>query len=150
MRRTRREAFDEHIWLSLKNAKILVNHIAAKIAEADAENAQIYADNAGEYISEIDALESRYLQTINSATRKTLIFADRFPFRYLADDYELTCYAAFPGCSAETEASAKTIAFLAEKADLTEVPCLIVIDGSSTKIAETVNAESSKTGRYLS
>ena len=109
--------YDEHIWLSLNNAKACVATIADKFASLDSANAFAYKTNANNYISSLDKLDKEYESVVNSATTTTLLFGDRFPFRYMVDDYGLNYYAAFIGCSAETEASFETIAFLAEKVD---------------------------------
>lgn len=139
---------DEHIWLSLKNAEILTDKITAALAAADSENADIYKANAAEYSERLKALDENYTETLKNAKHKTLIFADRFPFRYLADDYGLNCYAAFPGCSAETEASFETIAFLAKKAD-ENGDCIFVTETSDLGIAKTVNNSTAKKNKKI-
>ena len=130
--------FDEHVWLSLKNAEVLCDEIAKEMSKADESNADIYKTNAEAYKEKMDALDNEYKNAIDSATNKTLVFGDRFPFRYLVDDYGLDYYAAFVGCSAETEASFETIVFLAKKADEYKVPAIFTIEGSDNKIAETI------------
>lgn len=130
------EEYDEHVWLSLKKAKTLVAAMAEKIAQVDPMNADTYYKNAAAYIEKLDALDAEYAAAVEASPHKTLLFADRFPFRYLTEDYGLTYYAAFPGCSAETEASFATILFLAEK--LTDLPAAIMIDGGDGSIARTV------------
>lgn len=130
--------YDEHVWLSLKNAKALCAYIAQKLGEIDKTNADIYKSNCDSYLSLIDELDNQYETAVNEGARKTLLFADRFPFRYLADDYSLDYYAAFAGCSAETEASFETVAFLAEKVDELGLSSVLTIDGTDHKIAETV------------
>ena len=107
--------YDEHVWLSLKNAKLLCSYIAQQLALIDEANAQRYTNNADAYIAKLDALDAEYQTAVDSARVKTVLFGDRFPFRYLVDDYGLAYYAAFIGCSAETEASFETVASLAEK-----------------------------------
>lgn len=129
---------DEHIWLSLRNAKKLTRSIAEALSGRDPANADRYRSNAERYGSELDLLDQEYSSVTASASFHTLLFGDRFPFRYLADDYHLTCYAAFAGCSAETEASFRTIAFLAQKIDELHLPAVLILEGSSPKIAETV------------
>ena len=131
-------AYDEHIWLSLKNAQTLCTAIADTLAELDPENAAVYAENSASYIKSLAALDTAYQATVDAAARRTMLFADRFPFRYLADDYGLSCYAAFPGCSAETEASFETIAFLSGKVDELALPVVLTIEGSDRRIAETI------------
>ncbi len=131
---------DEHVWLSLKNAVFFCEQIAAALGEADPENAQRYQENLDAYTQKLKALDLEYEEAVASASGSTLLFGDRFPFRYLTDDYGLTYYAAFPGCSAETEASFETIAFLSGKADELSLPAILTIEGSDGKIAETIAA----------
>ena len=136
---------DEHVWLSLRNAEKLVQAIAGTIANLDPDQADLYHTNAKNYIEKLQALDAQYAETVNAAAFKTLLFGDRFPFRYLADDYGLTYYAAFAGCSAETEASFQTILFLAQKVDELRLPAVLTIENPKTRIAETVvNATQSK------
>ena len=130
--------YDEHIWLSLKNAQVLVAAISEALQESDPARKDTYAANSEAYAVKLSALDADYQAAVDSATYKTLLFGDRFPFRYLADDYGLDYYAAFPGCSAETEASFETISFLAKKADELKLPCVLTIEGTQHKIAETV------------
>lgn len=130
--------YDEHIWLSLKNAQVLVAAISEALQESDPARKDTYAANATAYAKKLSALDSQYRAAVDSGKYKTLLFGDRFPFRYLADDYGLDYYAAFPGCSAETEASFETISFLAKKADELKLPCVLTIEGTQHKIAETV------------
>lgn len=131
-------SYDEHVWLSLNNAMLFVNYISKVLETADAENAETYRSNAAAYTEKLKALETDYRNTIEQAKMDTLLFCDRFPFRYLTEDYGLKYYAAFPGCSAETEASFATIAFLAEKLEELQLPAVITIEGSDKKIAQTV------------
>ena len=130
--------YDEHVWLSLKNAGTLVEAIADGLIKTDQSNAQTYKANADSYISELKQLDEEYAETVDKAPIKTVLFGDRFPFRYMADDYGIRYYAAFVGCSAETEASFETISFLARKADELELPAVITIEGSDKKLAETI------------
>ena len=130
--------YDEHVWLSLVNARMLCGRIADALSGINPEGKQIYRANAEAYCAKLDALDAKYRAAVATAKHKTLLFADRFPFRYLVDDYGLKYYAAFQGCSAESEASFKTILFLADKLDELKLPCVLTIDGSSKKIAETV------------
>lgn len=133
--------YDEHVWLSLRFAQTITQAIADAIAALDPENGETYEANAAAYIGQLADLDAQYQAMVDSAARKTILFADRFPFRYLADDYGLTYYAAFVGCSAETEASFETIAFLAGKVDELSLPAVLVIEGATHKIAETVVSE---------
>ena len=130
--------YDEHIWLSLKNAQVLVAAISEALQESDPARKGTYAANAAAYAEKLSALDGEYRAAVDSGKYKTLLFGDRFPFRYLADDYGLDYYAAFPGCSAETEASFETVSFLAGKMDALGLPCVLTIEGTQHKIAETV------------
>lgn len=130
--------YDEHVWLSLKNARIIVDEIAEEITELTADTSGIYLAHAAAYDEQLDALDVRYKETIDAAEKHTLIFADRFPFRYMAKDYGLAYYAAFNGCSAETEASFETLISLAEKVDELDTHYLLIIDGSDETLARTV------------
>ena len=130
--------YDEHIWLSLKNAALLTQRIADRLGEKDEANKAVYQANAASYIAKLNELDGRYAQTVKEAKQDTLIFADRFPFRYLTDDYGLHYYAAFKGCSAESEASFQTLVFLADKLDSLGLHHLMIIDGSDRKIADAV------------
>jgi len=133
---------DEHVWLSLKNAEILVQKITAELVKIDPAHASLYNDNATDYIAKIKALDSDYRTAVENASRKTVLFGDRFPFRYLVDDYGLKYYAAFVGCSAESEASFETIAFLAGKMDSESLPAIFTIEKGNKKIANAVLAAS--------
>ncbi len=135
---------DEHIWLSLKNAEILVKALAESIAKLDTAHATEYHMNAALYIAKISALDAQYRAAMDSATHKTVLFGDRFPFRYLVDDYDIKYYAAFVGCSAESEASFETITFLAGKMDSLALPAIFTIDGSDGKIARAILDASKK------
>lgn len=135
---------DEHIWLSLKNAEILVKKIAEAVANVDTAHAMEYHINAGLYIAKISALDAQYRAATDSAHFKTILFGDRFPFRYLVDDYGIKYFAAFVGCSAESEASFETVAFLAGKMDSLALPAIFTIDGSNGKIARAILDASKK------
>ena len=130
--------YDEHVWLSLKNAKTLCEAIADALEELDADNKDAYAANTAAYVQQLTALDENYQNMVASAARKTVLFGDRFPFRYLVDDYGLSYYAAFAGCSAESEASFETVSFLANKVDELDLPCVLTIEGAQHKIAETI------------
>jgi zinc transport system substrate-binding protein len=132
------EEKDEHVWLSLKNAEVFVNAISKSLQELDPDNRDTYAANAAAYIEKLSALDGEYQAAVDAATYKTVVFGDRFPFRYLVDDYGLRYYAAFVGCSAETEASFETVSFLAKKVDELKLPCVLTIEGAQHKIAETI------------
>ena len=126
------------MWLSLKNAEILVGAISDALQELDPENKDTYAANADAYVKKLSALDADYRAAVAGAAYKTILFGDRFPFRYLADDHGLSYYAAFAGCSAETEAGFDTITFLAGKVDELGLPCVMTIEGARHKIAETI------------
>ena len=132
--------YDEHVWLSLKNAKTLCSKISDELCNIDSENSDTYKDNVKAYNEKLDQLDSEYQSMIDSAKTKTLIFGDRFPFRYLVDDYRLDYFAAFVGCSAETEASFETIIFLANKVDELDAGTIFTIENSDKKIAETIKS----------
>ncbi|MBQ9408375.1 MAG: zinc ABC transporter substrate-binding protein [Clostridia bacterium] len=137
--------YDEHVWLSLRNAALLVKGIGEAIGQIDPANADSYSANAAAYCEKLKALDSRYSQAVAEAPVKTLLFGDRFPFRYLVDDYGLSYYAAFSGCSAETEASFETVVFLAQKVNELKLSAVMTIEGGNHKIAETI-VRSTKTG----
>lgn len=129
---------DEHIWLSLKNAWILVNALAQSLSKVDSANSSIYTANAAIYNTKLSELDKEFTTAISGASQKTVLFGDRFPFRYLVDDYGIKYYAAFVGCSAESEASFETVAFLAGKMDSLQLPAIFTIDGSDGKIARAI------------
>lgn len=130
--------YDEHVWLSLKNATVLCRAISDALGQIDSENAALYAANADAYIEKLNALDAKYRASVDAAAHHTLLFGDRFPFRYLADDYGLDYYAAFVGCSAETEASFETVIFLANKLDELGLPVVLQIESADGSIARTV------------
>lgn len=132
------EEYDEHVWLSVKNAILFCNAIDEAVSEKDSDNALIYHNNTKNYVAELEKLDNEFENLVNKASKKVLLFGDRFPFRYFTDDYGLTYYAAFPGCSAETEASFETVTFLAGKMDEENLPVVIVIENSDKKIAQTI------------
>lgn len=130
--------YDEHVWLSPKNAQTLCSAISGVLQQIDPDNKDTYAANASAYIKKLSALDADYQAAVDAAACKTVLFGDRFPFRYLAEDYGLRYYAAFAGCSAESEASFETISFLAGKVDELNLPCVLTIEGVQHKIAETI------------
>ena len=130
--------YDEHVWLSLKNAAELCSCISSKLCEIDPDNKDAYKANTDAYIAKLNALDKQYKDAVGSAGTKTLLFGDRFPFRYLTDDYGLDYYAAFVGCSAESEASFETIMFLANKVDELGLKAIIQIESADGKIARTI------------
>ena len=130
--------YDEHVWLSLKNAAVLCRAFSEALGQIDSENAALYVANADAYIEKLNALDAQYQAAVDAAAHHTLLFGDRFPFRYLAEDYALDYYAAFAGCSAETEASFETIIFLAGKLDELGLPAVLQIESADGSIARTV------------
>lgn len=130
--------YDEHVWLSLRNASTLVQSISDAIIRIDPGSAEDYKNNTSAYIDKLNALDKEYSSAVSNASFNTLLFGDRFPFRYLTDDYGLEYYAAFVGCSAETEASFETITFLSQKVDELGLPAVMTIEGADHKIAETI------------
>ena len=130
--------YDEHIWLSIRNAEVLVKNIAQEIAQLDEKNAKIYEKNAANYIKKLDKLDKQYATIIQNGKYKAILFGDRFPFRYLADDYHLKYYAAFVGCSAETMAGFETVTFLSKKVDELHLPVILTIENSDGRIAESI------------
>ena len=135
---------DEHIWLSLKNSVRLVSAIAQSLSKVDTANSSIYTANAAVYNGNLWVLDQEFASAISGAENKTILFGDRFPFRYLVDDYGIKYYAAFVGCSAESEASFETVAFLANKMDSLALPAIFTIDGSDGKIARAILEASKK------
>ena len=132
------ETADEHIWLSLRNASLLTGALADALGRLDPDNADAYAANAAAYQAQLAGLDAEYQAAVEGASASAPLFGDRFPFRYLADDYGLEVYAAFPGCSAETEASFETVAFLADKVDQLGLPAVLTIEGSDQRVAQTI------------
>ncbi len=130
--------YDEHVWLSLRNASTLVQSISDSLQKIDVKNAESYKKNADQYVEKLTKLDEEYKAATSEATTKTLLFGDRFPFRYLVNDYGLDYYAAFVGCSAETEASFETISFLTEKVDELSLKAVMTIESSDHRIAETI------------
>ena len=130
--------YDEHVWLSLKNASLFCDTIASSLADVDPEHSRLYQQNAEAYEEKLAALDQEYQTSVEKSQSKTLLFADRFPFRYLIDDYNLTYYAAFAGCYAETDASFETITFLAGKLDELNLPAVLTIENSDQKVAKAV------------
>ena len=136
--------YDEHVWLSLKNAGLLCQSLCDCLVSLDPDNRETYEASTAAYLEKLRALDSAYADAVANGSRNTLLFGDRFPFRYMTDDYGLTYYAAFSGCSAETEASFETVIFLAGKVDELELPVILQIETSDGSIAKTVS-ENTKT-----
>ena len=129
---------DEHVWLSLVNAEILCHELTHMLQELDSENSDLYAANFADYGEQLEALDTRYREAVASAKHHHIVFADRFPFTYLLEDYGLQHHAAYEGCSAETEVSFETFARLAAEIEELGVSYVAVIDDSDLRIANTV------------
>lgn len=133
--------YDEHVWTSPRNAIKIINSLKDEIIKLDENNIHLYEDNSTKYISELELIDREIRNIVDNSSRKELIFADRFPFRYFVDEYNLKYYAAFPGCSSETEASSKTISFLINKVKEDNIPVILTIEFSNKKIANTISNE---------
>ena len=140
---------DEHVWLSIKNAQLICKAIEEKLSEIDSKNKNLYAKNLNNYLQKLTNLDNEYTKEINSSKDRTLIFADRFPFRYLTEDYDLDYYAAFTGCSADAEASFDTIVFLVKKLDELNINSVFTLTDSDGKIARTIIENSKKDIKIL-
>ncbi len=133
------EEMDEHVWLSLRNASAICEELEARLEGIDGGNADVYRKNLKSYRDKLASLDEEYKKAIGAGSTDTVLFGDRFPFRYLVDDYALNYYAAFAGCSAETEASFETVTFLAKKVDELSLKCILTIENSDQKIAKTIS-----------
>ena len=133
--------FDEHVWTSPRNAKLIVQRISDTLCEADLYNADAYKANTAAYCAKLDELNAKFKAVVDGGVRKTIVFGDRFPFRYFADAYGLTYFAAFPGCSTETEPSAATVAFLIDKVKAEHIPVVFHIELSNARMANTIAEE---------
>lgn len=130
--------YDEHIWTSPANAKILVSQLCNVLKEAESENAKVYEENAEQYIEKLTALDNEFKGIVETAKRKTLVFGDKFPLRYFVEEYGLDYSAAFSGCSTETEPSAETVAYLINKVKEEQIPVVYYLELSNGKIADTI------------
>ena len=136
---------DEHIWLSLRNAKAMTSAIVKKLIEIDSENKTEIQKKTNAFAEKLDALDKKYVEAAQNKKYDTVVFGDRFPFRYLVDDYGLKYFAAFSGCSAEAEASFETVVFLAKKLDELGLKHICALKGAEPKVAKTViNASNDK------
>lgn len=133
--------YDEHIWTSPRNAVSIIEAMRDRFIARDATKNNEYAENARKYTERIIQIDQKIRKLVSESTRKELIFADRFPFRYFVDEYGLDYYAAFPGCAEQTEASSSTIAFLVDKVKADRVPVVLKIELTSDKLAKTISAE---------
>lgn len=135
--------YDEHVWTSIDNAQIISQAIADALCEKDESNSSVYRVNCEKYLTELSDLKREFNGIVKSAERNTIVFGDRFPLRYFADEFGLEYYAAFPGCSEQSEPSAGTVAFLIEKVREEEIPVVFYLELSNGKIADTI-AESTE------
>jgi len=135
------EEYDEHVWTSPRNAILIVRGLTDILAELDPENADYFRANAADYIAELEELDRAFSDAVADGVRNTVVFGDRFPFRYLMDAYGLTYFAAFPGCSAETQASPVTIAFLIDKLRDEDLPYILHMEFSNLLIANVIVGE---------
>lgn len=140
--------YDEHVWTSPVNAIRIVNAVSDALCTIDEEHGEIYEKNMDAYVKELEDLDQSFRNVMQDAKRDTLIFGDRFPFRYFVDEYGLDYYAAFPGCSTETEASAQTVAFLIDKVREEEIPVVFHIEFSNEKMADVI-CESTEAKKLL-
>ena len=132
------EEADEHVWTSPVKAAEITEAIAAKMAEIDPDNAESYTANASAYVEEILKVDAAYREIVDNAERRTIVFGDRFPLRYFAEEYGLEYFAAFPGCSSESEPSASTLAFLIDKVREERIPVVFSIELSNGNIARAI------------
>ena len=129
---------DEHVWLSLKNARVFCEAICAALCKKDSKNSSAYQKNSAAYVEKLSALDEQFARVSSETQKRVLLFGDRFPFRYLFDDYGLKYYAAFAGCSAESEASFKTVIFLSKKLGELNLSAVCQNENSDSKIAKTI------------
>jgi len=141
--------YDEHVWLSLKNAVLFSKHICTELSRIDDKNAKKYLENTANYLSRLTELDEQYSKVVNESSFNTLIVADRFPFAYLCNDYNIQYYAAFDGCSADTEASFETVIFLAEKLDESGLNCVLKIESSDDSLPTTIINNSKNKNRKI-
>lgn len=130
--------YDEHVWTSPENAKKICEEIASLLISVDLENEAVYKENLNEYKEKLDELDKSFLDVVNESEQSTIIFGDRFPFRYFADCYGLSYFAAFPGCSGETEPDAATMKFLIDKTKEEKIPVIFYTELSNHKIADAI------------
>ena len=135
---------DEHIWLSPRLAMGITRALSDALCDMDVDNAAVYRANAEQYLSLLSALDERFAETAENAAARVLVIPDRFPFRYLADDYGITCFAAYPGCSAETGASFDTVKTLADALDTYDLNAVCVTETADRAIADAVIAASGR------
>jgi zinc transport system substrate-binding protein len=133
--------YDEHVWTSPVNAKIIVQALSQILCDLDSGNASVYEANTASYVEKLDELDSAFREVVSNSSRRTIVFGDRFPFRYFADEYGLAYFAAFPGCSTETEANAATVAFLIDKVRDENIPVVFHIEMANENMADAICEE---------
>jgi zinc transport system substrate-binding protein len=133
------EEYDEHVWTSPANAVKIVNALTDRLCELDKSRAELFRRNADAYVEKLVSLGGEFKDIVSKGKRNVIVFGDRFPFRYFADEYGLKYFAAFPGCSTETEASAATVAFLIDKVKAERIPAVFYIEFSNAKIADAIS-----------
>lgn len=133
--------YDEHIWTSPVNAQAIVKIISQTLQEADPQGSSFYQENTDAYVKDLKDLDGRFRQVVSQARNHMIVVADKFPFRYFADEYGLTYRAAFSGCSTDTEPSAKTIAYLIDKVREEGIGAVYYLELSSHRTAEIISEE---------
>ena len=141
--------FDEHVWLSLSNAQIICATLVDELCALDPDNAPDYRLNESLYVEELQQMDAAFREVCGNSARNTIVVGDRFPFRYLVNDYGIEYYAAFVGCSSDTQASFETIAFLASKVDELNLPWIIELEGSTLGLAQTIIDSSASGGQEI-
>ena len=148
---TQETEYDEHVWTSPKNAVLISRAIEKNLCDIDPENAASYQENASAYIAQLEMLDQNFRDFFAGVSNKTMVFGDRFPFRYFAEEYGLDCFAAFPGCSSETEPSVATIAFLTDKVKSENITTVFYIEFSNHQVADSIaEAAGAKTALFHS
>lgn len=142
------DEYDEHVWTSIRNSEKIVENIYEKLAELDKENKEFYKENKDKYINELDMLDKELEKVVKNAKNDTVLFADRFPFRYLFEDYNLKYYAAFPGCAEQTEPNPSTIKYLIDKVKSEDIDSIFYIEFSSENLANMI-IEDTNAKKYL-
>jgi zinc transport system substrate-binding protein len=132
------QEWDEHVWTAPVNAIAIVKAMTARLIKTDPANANSYQTNADAYVKELESLDQAFWDVVNTSTRKTIVFADRFALRYFAEEFGLDYYAAFPGCSAETDASAATVASLIDRVKADQFPVVFYLELSNQQMANTI------------
>ena len=130
--------YDEHVWTSPKNAALITRAVGDKLAELDPANADTYAANSADYAAQIEDLDREFADFFAGVEDRTMVFGDRFPLRYFAEEFNIDYYAAFPGCSTQTEPSAATIAFLTDKVREEQIPTVWYIEFSNHLVADSI------------